>query len=609
MSTSLVHRGPDAEFMEIADSVGFAVRRLAVIDVAAGRQPLYNEDRTVRVIFNGEIYNFRELRSELESAGHVLSSSTDGEVLPHLWEEYGPQFTQRLNGMFAIALHDLRQKRLLMVRDRFGIKPLFIYRDSRSLLFASEIKALLASGRVTPELDLTALATFLAWEYVPGPRTLFKRITKLAPGSRLELDLESGESSVETWWDLAQETMRAGLDRPAPDADPREWEELVDYKIRQSVQSQLVSDVPLGSFLSGGVDSSLIAHAMGQPRAFTIGFSNPTYDETPWAELVARHLEVSHRVERLSPDALDLFDRLMQFMDDPIGDFSIFPTYLVSQLARDEVTVALTGDGGDELFGGYDTYVAQNLSRLWARIPEQFHSSLTYPLLARIRPRQAKKGWVNKAKRFAEGMQYPSHFGHARWRLFSDSAFLDQLIEPEIQQAIEQPIGDHIGRLRESADTLSPLKQSLYVDVYSYLVDNCLVKVDRMAMACSLEARVPMLDHELATIAFSLPDPLLVTGTQTKVLLKRVAARYLPRQCIYRPKEGFSIPLKDWLNRELGPLVDDLLDPAKLAAQGIFRPEIVDRLCREHRSGAANHSHRLWTLMVFEDWARRWKVL
>jgi len=345
---------------------------------------------------------------------------------------------------------------------------------------------------------------------------------------------------------------------------------------------------------------------MGPARSFSIGFDDPTYDETRWGGRVARHLGVSHRVEILQPDVRELFPRLMRFMDDPIGDFSIFPTYLVSRLAREEVTVALSGDGGDELFGGYETYVAQARARTWSRVPGPLRRGLLEPWIRSLRPRPAKKGLVNKARRFVEGFEHDERLAHARWRLFVGRALRQELFSEEAARAMELPAEQHVLDLASRAAGRRELDRLLYVDAKSYLVDNCLVKVDRMSMACSLEARVPLLDHELVELAFRVPPHLKVRGGRTKVLLKRIAARHVPPECVYRPKEGFSIPIKHWLAGVLRPLMEDLLDRGRIEADGFFRPGTVERLKREHLAGLDNHSHILWSLMVFQDWRRRW---
>jgi len=609
MCDTLVHRGPDDEGIEVRGGVGLGMRRLSIIDLAGGRQPIFNEDRSVRLIFNGEIYNFRELRKELLDRGHRFSSRTDGEVIVHLWEEQGKGFLARLNGMFAFALHDLDRQQVLLVRDRLGIKPLFYSISPSEVVFGSEVKALLASGLVDKDLDPDGLSQFLAWEYIPAPRTMFKAIKKLEPGSNLLIDLRSGATTTSTWWDLLSvEEDEGGQGVLGSKAGARDWEDAIDAKVKECVQRQVVSDVPLGAFLSGGVDSSLVASAMGKARTFSIGFEDPSYDETPWSSIVARHLGLSHRVEILKPQVDELFDRLMPFMDDPIGDFSIFPTFLLANLAKEEVTVALTGDGGDEVFGGYDTYLAERAAETWVRVPSLIRRGLAEPLILALRPRPIKKGLVNRARHFVQGVQRKEALGHARWRLFADWPLQSELLTPEVERRVETPIDAHILRLGSLAAGRSSIDRCLFVDLRSYLVDNCLVKMDRMSMASSLEARVPLLDHELVEMAFAMPSKLKVLRYRSKPLLKQVAARHVPRDCVYRPKEGFSIPIKNWLRGPLRLLMEDLLSPQRLQREGIFQSPTVQRLKQEHLENRANHSHILWSLLVAQDWFRRWDV-
>jgi len=603
MTDSLLHRGPDETGSEICDGVALGMRRLSIIDLEGGSQPLYNEDRTIRVVFNGEIYNYRELRRGLEARGHRLVTQTDGEVIPHLWEELGPKFPTVLNGMFAIALHDVRSQRFVLVRDHFGIKPLYYAWVDGRLVFGSEVKAVLAAGIVPRELDLDALGEFLSWEYVPAPRTLLRGVRKLLPGGALELDLTGGKLKESAWWELPAANGVAGLP-----ASEREWEEAIDAKVHEVVRRQLVSDVPLGAFLSGGVDSSLVVAAMGAAQTYSIGFDDPTYDETGCSRQVATHLGVNHTVEVIRPDAMALFSELMQYMDDPIADVSIFPTYLVSRLARQEVKVALSGDGGDEVFGGYETYAAQSAARLWGRVPGPARDMLARLVTGRIRPTASKKGLVNTALRFLEGAGHDPRLGHARWRLFAGESLRQELFTPDARAAMPTPVGDHVLRLADEAGRRGEVDRGLYVDLRSYLADNCLVKVDRMSMACSLEVRVPLLDPELVALAFQVPERYKVAGHRTKVLLKRVAARHVPRQCVYRRKQGFSVPMKQWLNHEFRPLVDELLAPDRLRREGIFRVDTVERLKAEHRRQEQNHSHVLWALVVFQDWRVRWSV-
>lgn len=596
MCQSILYRGPDEEGIDIQGSVALGMRRLSIIDVAGGSQPIFNEDRTIRVIHNGEIYNFRELREELLKRGHKFATKSDTEVIVHAYEEYGADFPKHLNGMFAIALHDSRRNALVLVRDHIGIKPLYYSFTPDRIVWGSEIKALLASGEVARELDTDALAEYMAWEYVPGEKTLLKGIWKLEPACMLVIDLARPACNPVTYWDVPTEESST-----RSEAD---WIDAIDAKLKECVRRQMVSDVPLGAFLSGGVDSSLLVAGMGKASTFSIGFEDPSYSELEWSSRVAAHLGVTHSTEILKPDILDLFGRLITHMDDPIGDFSIFPTYLVSMVARKHVTVALSGDGGDELFGGYETYLADDLAGRAAGLAPVIRPLAGLQSL--IAPRPAKKGLVNKLKRFAEGMQYPAALSHARWRLFAGEALRQELFTGDALKGIETPVGAHILRLLQKAGQRDHLNRSLYVDLKSYLVDNCLVKVDRMSMAVSLESRVPYLDREMVEMAFQVPGRWKLNGRETKSILKKVAARYIPRECVYRPKEGFSIPIKNWLCTTLRPLMEDSLDSGRMKAMGIFDPATVDRLKNEHLRGRANHSHVLWSMIMFMAWHRKW---
>jgi asparagine synthase (glutamine-hydrolysing) len=602
MCDAMVHRGPDDAGYLVDGQVALGVRRLSIIDVAGGHQPIFNEDESVAVVYNGEIYNFRELRAWLEARGHRFRTASDTEVIVHLWEQVGLEFPRHLNGMFAIALYDRVRQQLVLARDHVGIKPLYYALDADRLVFGSEVKVLLASGRVGRRLDVDSLAQFLSWEYVPGEGTLLKDIRRLQPGRTLLLDISTGRGSLQRYWDVLDDTGAA----PARSDD--EWESEVTAAIERAVRRQLVSDVPLGAFLSGGVDSSLVVAAMGKAQTFSIGFEDPSYDETRWSRRVAEHLGVAHQVEIIRPQALELFERLMHFMDDPIGDFSIFPTYLVSQLASRQVKVALSGDGGDELFGGYETFLAEQRVRDWQRLPAWLRRGIIEPAVEALPPMAAKKGFVNKARRFIEGARLDPAWGHARWRVFCDEALRTRLFTADARRAIATPVGAHILALRERAVEREPRDQALYVDFSSYLVDNCLAKVDRMSMACSIEARVPLLDRELVELAFRVPAYLKFDARHSKILLKRIAARRLPRDCVYRPKEGFSIPIKNWLRKEFRGLVEHHLDSGKLRQQGLFEPAVVERLWQEHLANRANHSHLLWSLLVFQQWRERWDV-
>ncbi len=600
MVETLHHRGPDEDGLAIHGGVAMGMRRLSIIDLSGGQQPIYNEDQTVWTVYNGEIYNFLELRHKLRAKGHVFRSNSDTEVIVHAYEEYGADFPTHLNGMFAIALHDMKNNRFMLVRDSIGIKPLYYAFTPSHLIFGSEIKAILASDAVERELDMDALSEFLSWEYVPGEGTLIQAIRKLEPGHRLDLDLDRPVCQPQSYWDIP---VYHG-DRPV--RSEAAWEALVDATVQQATRQQLISDVPLGAFLSGGVDSSLIAAAMGEAKTFSIGFDDPTYNELKWARRVANHLRVDHTDEIIRPKVGELFDHLMHFMDDPIGDFSIFPTYLVSSLARRHVTVVLSGDGGDELFGGYETYLAEGKAMQYQRLPALLRRRVIEPAIQSLSPTDKKKGLINKAKRFLEGLEHDAALSHTRWRLFVGETIRQQLFSPEALAQMTTPPGAHIAKLFQQVGDRGHLDRSLYVDVKSYLVDNCLTKVDRMSMAVSLETRVPFLDPAVVALAFQIPEALKTTRSQTKVLLKRVATRHVPRECVYRPKEGFSIPIKHWLNSEFRPLVDRLLQPEVIRQDGLFQVDTIERLKREHRANLANHSHTLWGLVVFHAWKEKW---
>lgn len=598
MCSVMRHRGPDDDGIGIAGNVGMGMRRLSIIDVVGSKQPIFNEDRSVRTVFNGEIYNYRELRKELSRRGHEFRTSGDTESIVHAYEEYGSDFPNHLNGMFAIALHDSNTRTLYLVRDHLGIKPLYYMHTNDFLVWGSEVKVLLASGLFQPELNVDAVNQFLTWEYVPGADTMMNCVHKLKPGEMLSLDLTTGRASLVEYWDIPES--------PGTARNDAQWADEVEHKIFESVRAQMVSDVPLGAFLSGGVDSSIVASAMGRAQTFSIGFDDPSYNELSYSKEVAVHLGLDHVTEVIQPHVVDLFDSLMFHLDDPIGDFSIFPTFLVSKLAREHVTVALSGDGADELFGGYETYVANAMARRYSEIPAALRKGLIEPIVNKLRPRASKKGLINKAKRFIEGAAQSPELEHCRWRKFLDEDTRDLLFTNDASHSLRTPSDAHIVELFERAGDRTDLDRSLYVDVKSYLSDNILTKVDRMSMAVSLEARVPYLDKDLVELAFRVPDKLKVRKRTTKVLLKEIAARHVPAGCVYRQKEGFSIPIKNWLGTQFRPLMEELLGSSRIKDAGLFNVATIEILKQQHLSGLANHSHVLWSLIVFEAWRDKW---
>ena len=600
MTQTLQHRGPDSDGFYLNSRVMLGMRRLSIIDLDTGEQPITNEDGTVVVIFNGEIYNFRSLRRALENKGHHFRTQSDTEVIVHAYEEYGERCLEHLNGMFAIAIWDRRYDVLFLARDRLGIKPLFYWHDSRHLVFGSEIKAVLAHPAAPREIDLSALDAFLSVEYIAGSQTIYSGIRKLQPGHYLKL--HDGQVDIVRYWNIRKS------ETPQDEAACIEHlTELIDDAVRM----RMVSDVPLGAFLSGGIDSSTVLafmsrHSTQPVRTFSIGFDDVTYNELPIAAQVADFFQTDHSFRVLDPDVRSMaFDLVGQF-DEPFGDFSIFPTFLVSRLAREHVKVVLTGDGGDEVFGGYDTYVAQWLSRYYRWVPESVRTKILPALMAQFPPQAAKKGLINKAKRWVEGAALPDNLQHVRWMIFSDLAQKDRLYSSEFKTALgkDASLAPFEAYFEEAAG-FNSLGQQQYVDIKTYLAEDILTKVDRMSMATSLEARVPLLDYRIVEFAVNLPAHMKLRKGQTKWILRQAMAPHLPSAVLRKPKQGFSIPMKHWLTGPLKPMMQDLLSPAALQQHGYFEAATVQQWMDEHLKGKVNHSHRLWGLIVFQIWMQQ----
>jgi asparagine synthase (glutamine-hydrolysing) len=597
MNEVIRHRGPDDDGYFINSQAGLGMRRLSIIDLVTGDQPVTNEDETIWLVFNGEIYNYKSLHVDLVAKGHRFATKSDTEVIVHAYEEFGDRCPEYFNGMFAFALWDVTRRRLLLARDHVGIKPLYYWVGKDQIVFGSELKSVITHPSVPREIDLWALDQFLTLEYIPTPRTIFKGINKLPAGHRLIY--EQGQAQIEQYWDIPE--------RATP-TDEGTIIEVLTGLIDDSVKMQLMSDVPLGAFLSGGIDSSTVVASMSRSsnlpvRTFSIGFDDATYNELPYARAVASRYKTQHTEEILEPDIADLAERLVRHLDEPFGDFSIFPTYLVSEVARREVKVVLSGDGGDELFGGYDTYVAQDMDRYYRYLPSTFRRSIFPALMAQIPPRPAKKGLINKTKRFVEGAALPSSWQHTRWMMFMTQEDKLALYQPEVLASLDGQdsaavLEDHFSRIARR----DGLAQQQYVDIKTYLVDDILTKVDRMSMAVSLETRVPLLDYRIVEFAVNLPPQTKLYRGQTKRILKQAMEDRLPYDVLHKPKQGFSIPLKNWLRGPLKPLMMDLLSYERVNGRGYFNAECVSEWVTEHINGTMNHSHRLWALMVFELW-------
>jgi asparagine synthase (glutamine-hydrolysing) len=594
------HRGPDGEGVHVEPGIGLGMRRLAVLDLVTGDQPVSNEAGTVHVVFNGEIYNYRELRAELAAKGHRFRGTGDSEVIPRLYDEHGLAFLSRLNGMFAIALWDSESKRLLLARDRMGIKPLYYSLHRGNLWFASEVKCILAAAGSSRAIDPLGVDQLLTFEYTASPTTLFQDVRKLPPGAWLTVS--GGKLHQGRFWSLPAA-------EPAPVRDVAELAGQVRHTLLGAVRRQLVSDVPLGAFLSGGIDSSILVAAMTEvspspPLTFSIGFGDPTYSELRHARAVAAYCGTRHHEEILTPDYLSLLPEVISQLDQPIADFSVFPTLLVARMARRRVTVALGGDGGDELFGGYDTYRADRLSaRLLDWQPAPLRAAAEW--LARGLPLgKGKRGLANQLRRFLEGARLPSEWQHLRWMVFLRGEQRAQLYTREFRAEVAGAVERLVRTVLEGPAT-DRLAAQMRCDLRLYLPDDILAKVDAMSMATSLEARVPYLDNEVVDLALSIPSDLKIRGGVRKWILKRAFAGSLPETVLSRGKEGFSMPMKHWLAHEWNGLMHELLSAQSLAAEGLFEARYVERLMREHETGAQNHSHLLWGLMVFQLWRDR----
>jgi asparagine synthase (glutamine-hydrolysing) len=603
MTLALGHRGPDDEgyfVHEYGDGVGVGLgfRRLAIIDLETGNQPLTNESGSLRLVFNGEIYNFRELRRELEGRGHRFATNTDTEVLVHLYEDLGARSLERLNGMFAFALWDAERRELVLGRDRFGKKPLYYAALDRSLLFASELKALLEHPACPTRLDLDSLARYLALEYVPTPRSIFAGVNKLPGGCVLRW--RDGRASVEPYWDLSF----------GADDAPRSDEEYVDEfraRFREAVRRRLVSDVPLGAFLSGGVDSSSVVAMMVDAlpptavKTFTIGFDEPSFDESEHARRVAAHFGTDHHEEVFTSRTLvDLLPTIVEFLDEPFADASVLPTYLLSHFTRQHVTVALGGDGSDELLAGYPTFPADRMAAAY-RVPRLLHDKFLAPVVDRLPVSTSNFSFDFKAKRFLRGATLPPEVRHPTWLGSFTPEEQGALLGGDPRDPYEEQ-----RRAFAAAPTNHRVERLVYLYAKTYLQDDILVKVDRASMACSLEVRAPFLDVELVEFLGGVPPRLKLRGWSTKRLLKRAMAGMLPTGIAARRKKGFGIPIAGWFKHELREALQDELAESRLREQGIFEPGEVQRLLAEHLAGRRDHRKPLWTLFVFQLWHRRW---
>jgi len=608
MTDVLAHRGPDGRGVHVDGAAGLGHRRLAIIDLSAeASQPMTNEDGTVWVVFNGEIYNFKQLRDELLARGHAFRSRSDTEVLVHLYEEYGDDLVQRLRGMFAFAIWDARRRRLLLARDRFGQKPMYYRLDAGALRFASEVKAMLEDPEVPRAADPEAIDDYLTYGYVPDPGTAFAGIQKLSPGSLLAVEA-SGRHRLRRYWSLPLV--------PKHEVARTRWsmarveEELLGL-IDEAVSLRTVADVPLGALLSGGIDSSAIVASLcaqrgnGGARTFSIGFDDPDWNESAYAELVARHLGTEHEVLILQPEALPALERIAWHHSDPQADPSCLPTFAVCGLARRRVTVALSGDGGDELFCGYPQYRAAQVTELLQRLPGPLRAAAGSPYLIQALNRAGQRFLARQlAYNRGNGHQDPTDLHLARIELTSPAMKLD-LYGSAFREAIgARDARRHLRGLIAASEGTTFVERCAHADAVSYLPDDILVKVDVASMAYGLECRSPFLDHVLAEYVARLPFELKMKRLETKHVIKRAVRRRLPRQTLERGKMGFGVPLRQWFREEVSTMLREIVLSPRALERGYFRPDAVRRLVDGSTRGKGEHHRLLFALLMLELWHR-----
>ena len=605
MGQTIEHRGPDDSGHYHGRGIGLGMRRLSIIDVAGGHQPISNEDETVWLVLNGEIYNYQSLREELEHKGHRFRTRSDTEVIAHLYEEEGTGLFKRLRGMFGLALWDLKRERLVLARDRMGEKPLYVRREANRILFASELKSILQADDVPRTLNLAGLQQYLALGYVPAPLTMLEGIEKILPGHYLVIE-KQGVEDVEYW----------NVPLGATDSlTETEWIGLVREKLLETVNSQLVSDVPLGAFLSGGIDSSLIVAAMarvtGRPvKTYSVGYEgeHSYYNELPYAALVAKAFGTDHHEIIVRPEVSDLLPKLMWHLDEPVADSACMTTYLVSRLARESVKVILSGVGGDELFGGYRRYLGASILRWYQFLPGPIRRTVLPALLARLPQHRATPAgdYVRYASAFVKtAAQDPAVRYMSYVTLFSPETQKNLLCAHAFSESNGHgPAAEALQRCFTRAGGTDDLNRIIYADLKTSLPDDLLALTDRMSMAASIECRAPLVDHELVELASRMPSSLKVRGLTLKYLLKKVIAPWVPREVIERKKRGFGAPVSAWLRNELQPLVNELLSEDQVRRRGLFQWPAIRSILASHQERRSDHTDHIFALLALETWCR-----
>ena len=602
MRDALTHRGPDDAGLYLNGSVGLGHRRLAIIDLSAdGAQPMRNEDGTLWLVYNGEIYDYAILREELKQRGHVFRSGTDSEVIIHAFEEWREGCLHRFNGMFAFALWDEKDQRLFVARDRLGVKPLFYYQDTEKLVFGSELKAILQYPGVATDADDEALSDYFSLNYIPPPRTPFRNIRSLPPGHYLSW--EGGQSKERKYWDVHFERQNGH-----PKKEENSPEELLEH-IGNAVRKRLVADVPLGAFLSGGLDSSAVVYFMRrfiqQPlKTFSVRFEDPSYDEGPYAREMAQFLHTDHYEVFCKPnDLTTLLEETVRHADNLTADLSNVPLYLVSRLAVEHVKVVLSGDGGDEAFVGYPIYQADKWADHYRHLPAWLHRFVVRPMVHALPASTAKMSLEYKARKFVEGARLPPAQAHFSWRSIFTEEEKSALFTNDFAASVRShQSADIWGDLFSECSDVSYMEKGLYSDYKTFLAGSILPKVDTMSMANSLEARTPFLDYELVEFMAKVPTALKMRGFKTKYLFKQAMGSVLPKHIVHRKKAGFHTPLSGWFRRELRGWVDEVLSAENVSSTRRLNVAYVDRLKAEHFQGRSNHAFKLWGLMNFVVW-------
>ncbi|MCZ6636133.1 MAG: asparagine synthase (glutamine-hydrolyzing) [bacterium] len=602
MCQTLAHRGPDDQGMSVVGPVGLAMQRLSIIDVAGGRQPIWNEDGRIGMVFNGEIYNFQDLREDLKRRGHRFQTRTDGEVIVHLYETFGVACVDHLRGMFAFALWDGGKQQLFLARDRLGIKPLYYALLDGSLIFASELKSLLVYPGVSREMDVQAFSDYLTFEYVPAPKTIFRAVRKLLPGEHMVL--RADDCKIHRYWDPCFE--------PQQGRDEKDLLEDLRTGLSEAVRTHLVSDVPVGVLLSGGLDSSALVafashHLEDRVRTFSIGFQESDFNELDYARTVAKAFDTEHRELIVEPHMVqDVAETLVGVLDEPLADASVIPTYLVSQLARQDVKVVLSGDGGDELFGGYRTYKAYRIAQVYRKVPGIVRRGIR-ELVQALPASEKDFDLVFQAKKFTAGVEAAPEIANTLWWGAYGEDLKSQLLSDDVKASLATyepfaPIFEHL----KTCSAPDALDRIFYLDLKLYLQDGLLVKVDRASMANSLEVRLPFLDHPFVEFATGIPNDLKVRGLHTKYLLRKALRPLVPPAIWKRGKRGFDLPLGRWLRGELREFARDALLGGGLEDSGLFQPGFIRQICDEHFAGRHNHRQLLWPLIVFANWRQQY---